>query len=58
MEVKLKLLVFSYVLLVMQKVQNMESVDMQSDSKTKCKKRTDLSSVFTCNGKVQKVREH
>ena len=38
MEVKLKLLVFSFVLLVMQKVQNMESVDIQSDAKQNAKK--------------------
>ena len=41
----------------MQKVQNMESIDIQSDCKTTCKKRTDSSSVLTCNGKVQKGRE-
>ena len=39
----------------MQKLQNMESVDIQSDCKTTRNKRTDSSSVFTCNGNVQKV---
>ena len=38
LKVKLKLLVFSFVLLVMQKVQNMESVDIQSDAKQNAKK--------------------
>ena len=57
LEVKLMLLVFSFVLLVMQKVQNMESVDILSDCKLTCKKRTDSSSVFTRNGKVQKGRK-
>ena len=57
MEVKLKLLLFSFVLLVMQKVQNMDSVDIESDWKTTCKKRTDSSSLFTCNGKIQKGRQ-
>ena len=41
----------------MQKVQNMESIDIQSDYKTTCEKKTDSSSVFTRNGKVQKGRE-
>ena len=29
------------------------SVNIQSDGKTTCKKKTDSSSVFTCSGKIQ-----
>ena len=53
-EVKLKLLVFFLVPLVMQKVQKVESVNIQSDWETKRKKRIDLSCVFTHSGKVWK----
>ena len=54
MEVKSKLLVFSTVLPVMQKVQKVEIVNIHSDCKATCKKRTDSSGVFTCSGKVRK----
>ena len=40
LEVKLKLLVFSFVPLVMRKVQKVESVNIQSDCETTSKKRT------------------
>ena len=39
----------------MQQVQNVESVDIQIDCETTCKKRTDSSSVFTHNGKVESI---
>ena len=58
MEVKLKFLVFSYVMLVIGKVQEVESVNIQSDCKKASKKRTDSSSVFTRSGKVGKGGEH
>ena len=54
LEFKLERLVYSFVLLVMQKVQNMESIIIQSDCKITCKERTDSSSAFTCSEKVQK----
>ena len=47
LEVKLKLLVFFSVLLVMQKEQKLESVNIQSDYQTMSKMRTDLSCVYT-----------
>ena len=37
------------------KVQKVESVNIQSDCKTACKKRTDSSCVFLRSGKVRKV---
>ena len=40
MEVKLKLLVFSFVLLMIKKIQKLEIVNIQSDCETTCKKRT------------------
>ena len=43
MEVKLKPLFFFFVPLVMQKVQKVESLNLQSDCKTTSKKRTDSS---------------
>ena len=52
LEVKLDLLVFFFVLLVMQKVQKVESIKMQRDCETMSKKRTNSSCVFTCSGKV------
>ena len=57
LEVKLKLLVFFSVLLVTQKVQKLESVNIQSDYQTMSKMRTDLSYVFTHSGKVWKGGE-
>ena len=57
LEFKLKRLVISFVLFVMPKVQNMESIDIQSDCKTTCKERIDSSKVFTCPEKLQKLRE-
>ena len=56
-KVKLKLLVFFFVPLVMQKVQKVGSVNIQSDWKTMSKKRADSSCAFTRNGKVQKSGE-
>ena len=38
----------------MQKIQKVESVNIHSDCKATCKKRTDSSGVFTCSGKVCK----
>ena len=56
--VKLKLLVFFFVPLVMQKIQKVESIYyIQSDCKTTSKKSTDSSCVFTRIGKVQKGGE-
>ena len=54
---KLKPLVFFFVLLVIQKVQKVESANTRSDWKTTNKKRTYSSCVFTCSGKVQKGGE-
>ena len=51
------LLVFSLVASVIQKVQKVENVNIQSDCETTCKKRTDSSSVFTRGGKVRKRGE-
>ena len=48
-------MVFSFVPLVVQKVQKVESVNIDSDCKTMCKKRTDSSSVFTRSEKYKKV---
>ena len=53
LEIKLELLVFSPVPSVMQKVQKLESVNMQGDCKITYKRKTDSSSVFTCSRKVQ-----
>ena len=50
---KLKLLVLFFVLLVMRKVQKVESANIQSDWKTKSKIGTDSSCVFTRSGKVR-----
>ena len=54
LEVKSRLLIFSFVPIVMQKVQKVESVNIQNDCKITCKKRTDSSSMFTRSGKVRK----
>ena len=54
LKVKSKLLVFSFVPLVMWKVQKLVSINIQSNCKIIGKKRTDSSSVFTGSGKVQK----
>ena len=51
------LLVFSLVASAIQKVQKVESVNIQSDCETTCKKRTDSSSVFTRGGNVRKRGE-
>ena len=40
--------------LMIQKVQKVDSVNIQSDCETTSKNRTDLSSVFTRSGKVRK----
>ena len=45
-------------MLVIGKVQEVESVNIQSDCKKGSKKRTDSSSVFTRSGKVGKGGEH
>ena len=42
----------------MQKVQKLESANIQSDCKTTSKKRTNSFCVFTLSGKVQKGGEH
>ena len=55
--VKLKLLVFSFAPLVMQKVQKVERVNLQNDYKTTWRKRKDPRSVFTRSGKAQKSGE-
>ena len=57
MEFKLKLLVFSFVPLVMRKVQKVERINIQSDCKAPSKKRTDPSSVFTRSIEVLKGGE-
>ena len=54
---KLKSLVLFFVLLVIQKVQKVESANIQSDWKTMNKKRTDSSCVFACSGKERKGGE-
>ena len=50
---KIKALVFSFVLLMMRKVQKVESINILSDCKTMSKEKTNSSIVFTCNEKVQ-----
>ena len=55
---QIKAFVFFSVPLVMQKVQKMESVNIQSDCKTTSKKRTYSSCVFAHSGKVCKGGEH
>ena len=56
--VKLKLLVFFFVLLVMRKVQKVESIYyLQSDCESMNKKSTASSCVFTHSGKVWKGGE-
>ena len=57
LEVKLKLLVFFFVPIMMQKVQTVESINIKSNCKTTSKKRKDSSCVFTHSGKVQKGGE-
>ena len=52
---RLKLLIFSPALSVMQKVQKVESVNIEGDCKITCKKRTDWSSALTHREKVQKA---
>ena len=42
----------------MQKVQNVENVNILSDCETTCKKRKDSFIVVTRNGKLQEGREH
>ena len=55
MEVKLKLLVFSFLSLVMQKVEN---ANIHSDCKIMSEKIADPPSVFTYSREVQKDEEH
>ena len=55
MEVKLKLLVFSFLSLVMQKVEN---ANIHSDRKIMSEKIADPPSVFTYSREVQKDEEH
>ena len=55
MEVKLKLLVFSFLSLVMQKVEN---ANIHSDHKIMSEKIADPPSVFTYSREVQKGEEH
>ena len=57
LKVKLKFLVFFFVLLVMRKVQTAESVNVESDCKTLCKKRINLSCVFKLQWKKYKKVE-
>ena len=42
----------------MQKVQKVDSINIQIDCKTTSKKRKDSYCVFTCSGKVQEGGQH
>ena len=54
---KLRPLVLIFVVLIIQKKQKVESVNIQSDWKTTNKKKTGSSCVFTCSRKVRKGGE-